>query len=1196
MKKRVHAFLLFISISLVQVSCNHSPNTLFQLVSSDQTGVTFSNTIQETEDFNILTYEYIYNGGGVAIADFDNNGLPDIFLSGNEVPNRLYINRGDFRFEDITEIAGVNVPGRWNSGIAVADVNNDGWMDLYVCATMKPDAANRRNMLFINNGKNQNGIPTFSEMAAAYKVDDDGFSVSAAFFDYDQDGDLDLYVLTNEKLNNVPTNYRPKITDGSSLNNDRLYRNNGDGTFTNVAKEVGISIEGFGLGLSIADFNKDGWPDIYVSNDYLSNDILYINNKDGTFKNGIAEFIGHQSQFSMGNDVADFNNDALPDIVTLDMLPEINGRKKSTISNKSYQNYINNEKFHYEYQYVRNMLQLNNGLDQGIKFSEIGQLSGIYQTEWSWSPLFADFDNDGNKDLLITNGFPKDITDKDFANFRADVGNVAGIRYLIDSIPVVKIPNYAYRNNGDLTFSNVTKEWGLTIPSFSNGAAFADLDNDGDLDYVVNNINDVAFVFKNTLYEPSQKKDERKNNFLRIKLNGSGNNRQGIGAKVTLLYDRGKLQYHEQSIYRGFLSSVEGIVHFGVGNILMIDSVFIEWSDGNVQLLQNVGVNQVVTVSDEPGAGYEALQQFKSKKKEALFEKAKNKTAIRYKHIEDDKIDFNIQRTLPHKFSQSGPGICVGDINGDDLEDLIIGGSADYQPSVYIQMPGGTFSLDEKGLKEENKVEEDEGLLLFDADNDGDLDLYCVSGSIETGKSFDIYQDRLYINNGKGGFTLDKNAIPETKASGSCVRAADYDADGDLDLFVGGRVVPGGYPYPAVSYLLRNDRGVFSDVTSEVCPKIKTLGMITDALWSDFNQDGTADLVVVGEFMSVTFFKNDGGKFNQLSNTGVDQQTGWWNSITSGDYDKDGDIDYVIGNLGWNNNYEVTQEHPLKIYAKDFDANGSIDPVLACYMKESIGTGIKKLYPVHFWDELSSQSPKFRRKYSSYKQYGKATVTDLLTNDDLKDALVLEANNMATSYVENLGNGAFRMKPLPTLTQVAPVNGMVTDDANNDGNLDILMVGNDYGNEVFAGRYDAFTGLVLIGDGKGSFAVMSASKSGFYIGGDGKALVKLIGAEGVELFIASQNRDSLKIFEKKTLVRPEILAAQPMDSRAEIIYPDGKKELVEFYYGSGYLSQSTRSMVIPKGTAEIIMYDYKGQSRKVVPKELRKQSAIIKTN
>jgi len=1175
-------FLASLSLCVVCMlfleSCEQkNPDTLFQLMMPDDTGIDFANTIQENDTFNILTTEYIYNGGGVGVSDFNNDGLQDLFFVGNIVSNKLYLNKGDFKFEDITDVASVNVAGRWNSGVAIADVNNDGWMDMYVCATMKADSADRKNMLFINQGLNDKGIPTFKEEAKQYGLEDGGYSVTSAFLDYDRDGDLDLYVLINQRLTKIPTNYRPKITDGSSPNNDKLYRNNGDGTFTNVTKEAGVVIEGFGLGLSVTDFNMDGWPDIYVSNDYLSNDLLYINNKNGTFTNRIGEFIGHQSQFSMGNDAADINNDAMPDIITVDMLPETNNRKKTMVGNKSYQNYINNELFGYEYQYVRNMLHINNGLDKGIKFSEVGQLAGVHQTEWSWAPLFADFDNDGYKDLIVTNGFPKDVTDRDFSNYRADVGNVASPRHLNDSIPIVKIPNYGFRNGGNLAFTDVTKQWGLGDASFSNGAAYVDLDNDGDLDYVVNNINAPAFVYRNTLYAAGEKK-ESSTNYLRVKLKGTESNPQGIGARITLHYGKGKIQYCENTFYRGFLSSVEAIAHFGLGETQEVDSVYVQWPDGKIQLQKNVKTNQQLVITYQPDTS-----SLPGKKEDALFEKAKVK--MTYVHSEQDYIDFNTQRTLPHKFSQSGPAITVGDINGDQLEDILIGGAVGHTESVFLQKPDGTFNTIKKEVLDPNKKEEDEGLLLFDADNDGDLDLYVAGGGSEGPPDTDDYQDKFYLNDGKGNFKWEKDALPKTNASGSCVRAADYDRDGDLDLFVGGRVVPGAYPNPAESYLLQNERGKFSNVSTTVCPELLALGLVTDAVWTDFDNDTRTDLIIVGEFMQVTFFKNEGGKLNRLKASGIEQETGWWNSITAGDFDQDGDTDYVVGNLGLNNAFQVTKQYPVKVIAKDFDGNGSIDPIMACYIRETMNSDAKQLYPAHFWDEMNSQSPKFRRKFSRYRQFSVATVDKVFKEDEMKGALVLEAKNLASSYVENLGNGKFVMKPLPVLTQVAPVNGLLTDDVNRDGHLDIVMVGNDYGNEVFIGRYDAFTGLVLLGDGKGNFNVVPSAESGFYVPGDAKALARLSSPKG-DLYIATQNRDSLAVFISGKEKSGYIFKPGALDVRAELIYPDGKVQKMEFYYGSGYLSQSSRRIQIPRDVKELIIYDSKGDSRKVNPKSI----------
>jgi enediyne biosynthesis protein E4 len=1148
---------------------------MFKDLSPDDTGIAFRNDITETDSFNILTEEYIYNGGGVGVADFNNDGLSDLFFSGNQVPNKLYINKGEFEFNDVTDNANVNVPGRWNQGVAIVDINNDGWKDIYVCATMNTDSLQRPNMLFVNQGANADGIPVFKEEAAKYGVNDMGYSVNAAFLDYDKDGDLDLYVLTNRHVTNAPTNYRPKLLDGSAQNNDRFYRNNGDGSFTNVTIEAGITIEGYGLGLAVSDFNKDGWPDLYVSNDFLTNDILYINQRNGKFKNMIQQYTGHQSQFSMGNDAADFNNDARPDIVTLDMLPEIYDRKKTTIGNKSYLTYINNEKYDYEYQYVRNMLHLNNGLEDSVGFSEIGQLSGVYQTEWSWSPLFVDYDNDGYRDLFITNGFPKDITDKDFITYRSDVGNLTSVEFLLDSIPVVKIPNYAFKNNGDLTFTDVSEAWGLNKPSFSNGAAFADLDNDGDLDYVVNNINDVASVYKNSMYDEDSKK--RTSHYLRVKLKGPSSNIDGLGTKVTLKYDN-KLQYHDHSVYRGFLSSVEDIIHFGLGDVNKVDSLIVQWPDNKVQILTNVQVDQVLTVDHKQAAEFFPSVEPRNNKLVSQMKKS-----IPFKHEEEDFIDYNIQRTIPHKFSQQGPGISVGDVNGDGLEDFFVGGSRHHQGTLFTQRKDGSFNLSNPFGKNESKEQEDGGSLFFDADNDNDLDLYIVSGGFENAPDHENYADRFYRNDGNGNFKTDVAAIPQLKASKSCVRAGDYDSDGDLDLFVAGRVVPGKYPFAAQSYILQNNSGQFKDVTAQVCPTLATGGMITDALWTDFDNDGKLDLMVAGEFMPVMLYRNEGSTLKYFSESGLENYSGWWNSITAGDFDHDNDTDYVVGNLGLNNYYKPTKEYPLKVYAKDIDGNNSVDAILACYFKSREGD--MKLYPVHFWDELNSQSPKFRRKFSRYKHFAKARLEDVLSPEERQDALVLEINHVATSHIENIGGGKFKVTALPTSVQVAPVNGMITDDVNSDGFMDVIMVGNDYGNEVFAGRYDAFTGLILLGNGKGSFTIVPSDKSGFYVNGDAKGLARVQGAN-TDHYIATQNLDSIKIFTKAGESNDFIFKPESHDVYAEVTFEDGRKSKIEFYYGSGYLSQSSRNVRIPRNVKEIEIFDSKGQSRKVIPKAM----------
>ncbi|HEY4654835.1 MAG TPA: VCBS repeat-containing protein [Cyclobacteriaceae bacterium] len=1168
------ALSLCITLSLLLfASCSQQDETLFRLVPPEESGLDFVNTVEEKDSINILTVQYMYHGGAVAAGDFNNDNLTDIFFSGNMVPNRLYLNRGNLKFEDVTEKAGVGTGGKWNSGVALVDINKDGLLDIYVCATIKKDSSDRANMFFINKGIDADGVPTFRDEAPQYGVADSGYSQNAAFLDYDMDGDMDLYVLTNLESDLIPSNYRPRIMDGSALNNDRLYRNNGDGTFTNVTREAGILIEGYGLGIGIADFNNDRWPDIYIGNDYVSNDILYINNRDGTFTNEIESRLKHQSLFSMGIDIADINNDELPDIVTLDMLPENNLRRKTVSgAGATYYNYINNRQYGYEFQYMRNMLQLNNG--DGV-FSEIGQMSGIHQTEWSWTPLCIDIDNDGYRDLLITNGFPKDVTDRDYVMFKREVGVFSTHRSLIDSIPVLKIPNYAFRNNGDLTFTDVSREWGMVHPSFSNGAAFADLDNDGDLDYVINNINDAAFLYENTLYDEAG--NDTSNGFIRIRLTDKENNRSGSGVKVTIRYDSGKVQFHEHSVYRGYLSTVEDVIHFGLGTSWSVDTLAIEWPDGNRQALYHVDAGQVLSVDYSEYQVARPENDIVTPAQKKLFSEVSKQLGIGYRHNEWDKVDFYRQRTLPHKFSQAGPALAVGDVNGDGLEDFISGKSALHDAVLFLHQPDG-FKASVLTTASDRKFE-DAGLLLFDADNDGDLDLYAVSGSYEFDKGDERHQDRLYRNDGKGNFSWDEPALPQLLASGSCVRAADYDRDGDLDLFVGGRVVPGAYPMAAESYILRNNNGKFENVTGQVCADLQKGGMITDALWSDYNNDGKIDLIVVGELMPVTIYENNGAAFVRVEQTGIETCSGIWSSITGADFDKDGDTDYVVGNIGLNNYYHISDAYPLRVYAKDMDMNGSIDAILSCYFKTESGEMAE--YPVHFWDELYQQSPLFRNQFSSYRQYGLTDMKALLKPYDVTGMQVFTVNYAHSSYVENKGEGRFAMNPLPARAQFSPINGMVAVDVNGDGNLDVLAIGNDYGNEVFSGRFDAGEGIVLLGDGGGTFSAVPSRRSGFLVGGDAKALARIQGP-AEELFVATQNLDSLRIFRRAEATRVNrVFNPRPDDSWADLSHEDGRRERIEFYYGSGYLSQSTRRITIPEGITQMVVHDFSGKARTV---------------
>lgn len=1161
-------------------NCTKQPTTLFQLLDSQYTGIEFNNEITELDTLSILNTEFIYNGGGVGIGDLNGDGLMDLYFTGNQVDNKLYLNRGSLKFEEVTAKAHAQkYPGQWSSGINILDLNLDGKQDIYICNTFIKDPEKRKNLLFINQGNDAAGIPQFKEMAAEYGIADTTYSSNAQFFDYDNDGDLDLFIAVNEMDTRYPNQYFPKVTDGSSPNRDRLYRNDGPplsegrrGGFKDVSDEAGIKLAGYSHSALVTDFNEDGWLDIYVANDYVTNDLIYINNQNGTFTNKIASIFKHQASSAMGSDVADINNDGKMDLFTTEMLPYYNKRKKTFLNANNYTNYINNEAFGYEYQYSRNTLQVNQGKDPqtGLPiFSDVAFLGGVQETEWSWAPLLADFDNDGNRDIFITNGFPRDVTDHDFGAYRSSVSNLITPLDLQAQIPQIKVPKFGFKNNGDLTFSDYSKQWGVNVPAFTNGGAYGDLDNDGDLDLVLNNIDDQAFVFKNTLNDH----EEKLSNYLAIKVIGSRKNPDAFGATITAYFD-GKAQTAQIVSARGYISTSDNRVHFGLGNATKVDSVVINWGANRRTVHTNLPINQLAEVRFDSKTPVTKPYNIST----ALFNQLNAASfGLDVIHRDTDYIDFNFQKTLPHKFSDYGPGISVGDVNGDKLDDAYLSGGAQMDGIWLIQTANNQFVKKIITYKTDSlKREAELGTLLFDADGDGDNDLYIVRGGNRYAAGSPLYQDVLCVNDGKGNFKIAATALPKENACGQAVKAADFDGDGDLDLFVGGRLLPRAFPKVDQSFILRNDskskdNPVFTDVTAQVLPELSEIGMVTDALWTDFNNDDQPDLIITAEWSPLIFLQNSNGKFKNITKqTGIDNKLGWWTSVSGGDFDNDGDIDYIAGNFGENLYYKCNGEEPMRLYAKDFDKNDLYDPFISCYWRDSLGNRKEFFYPTR--DDMIKQLVLIRRKFQTYAAFGAATVPEVFTKEELEGAQILKSNWLSSSYIENLGNGKFQITALPVAAQLAPIYGILPYDIDQDGLLDILMVGNDFGMELLQGRADAFNGLVLKNIGKSKFNTINLDKSHFFVPGDARGLTRIGLSNGQDLIIATQHRNLLKLFQSKSLPNQNIYLAFN-EVKAKISFKNGQQQTKELYWGSTFLSQESRSIRVTENMQEIILFD-----------------------
>jgi enediyne biosynthesis protein E4 len=1138
---------------------------LLQPLDSSATGITFTNYKRETLNDNLWFFIYSIIGSGIGIGDINNDGLEDIYFAGNENPNALYLNEGNLHFKDISKPAMVNDSTGFSTGVTMVDINADGWLDIYVCRSGPRNKEQRKNLLYINNGD-----LTFTESAGQYGLDANDYSTHANFFDYDKDGDLDMYLL------NHPSDFndRDKLTGYDKIEkginqSDKLFRNNGDGTFSDVSKEAGINNHGYGLSVSVGDLNNDGWPDVFVANDFAMNDYVYINQKDGTFKESIREVLDKTSHFAMGSDLADFNNDGLIDICVADIDYTENYRRQSLRAGRDLTDFSTLALSGFFYQYNRNCIQLNNG--DGT-FSEIGFLSGLTSTNWSWSVMFADIDNDGWKDYFASNGFfmKMSLDDRDAfkqirkANRKKDTAAYIKFRKMLP-VSTDQYSNFIFQNNHDFFFTNKVLNWGTEIPTQTFGGIYADLDNDGDLEIIVNNTNEYAFIYKNN------ENELLKNNFLEIQLKYKEANLFGIGTRVYIIDSSGLIQMRHLSPVKGYQSCTSAKLHFGLGANHHISKVLVYWPNGMKSEILNPKVNQLLSIDYLSSSPHTTSELSPIKRPKSYFKEITKTTGVQFKHKERNFDDFAREYLLNRNMSDLGPGIAVADVNGDGLDDFYVSGAKGFNGGLFIQLGNKTFQQSDIDPKNRFTDREETGCLFFDADNDNDPDLYICDGGNEDKPNTAFYKDRLYMNDGSGHFTYSDENLPDSGISGSCVTASDFDQDGDLDLFVGGRQMPIKYPLPTESMLLVNDNGKFTNQIQSIIPHFKH-AMICSALWTDFDNDLDVDLITVGDWMNIEFYENQNGKFeNVTASNGLPELSGWWNSIVGGDFDEDGDMDYIVGNYGINTRLKPSRDFPVEAYYSDFDSNGQSEFLMTFYDQG-------KRYPISKILLLREQFPILQEKYTSYEQFGKESPEEIFGQKALNNAYHLTVNVLRSIYIENKGNKKFESRPLPTMAQVSPLKGMVTLDANNDGHLDLLAHGNKIGIEPNSNKQDAGTGILLLGDGKGNFQPQRYIESGFKSDKDARSMaLTTIGNEPA--IICSSNNDSLKIFGFKKLNPKMVRKLEPEIIFAIIEMPDGSKRKTEFYNGSGYLSQSQNLLFLPIGYKSITLFDNSGNQK-----------------